>query len=120
MATIYQQVEKLKERLKAKEATIEEMEARKRHKARQKERKDDTRRKILIGAAVQARVDNKETSQEELTSLLDKYLTKPHDRALFEYLPPRPATPKNKSDPGADSETAVSPPGPDQAELKPD
>ena len=116
MATIYQQVIKRKERLQVKEARIEEMEARRRTKAREKKRKDDTRRKILIGAAVLARVENKETSQEELTALLDKHLTKPHDRALFEYLPPRAATPKNKSEPGADSETAVSPPEPDQAD----
>ena len=115
MATIYQQVEKLKERLQVKEARIEEMEARKRLKDRQKKRKDDTRRKILIGAAVLARVENGDTSQEKLNALLDKHLTKAHDRALFD-LPHRPITPKNKSEPGADSETAVSPPAPDQAD----
>jgi hypothetical protein len=54
----------------------------------QSERKRDTRRKILIGAAVLAAVDHEGVpvlrSQRELVQWLDGRLTRPHDRAVFE------------------------------------
>ena len=62
MATIYQQVDDLKKRLKVKQARIQEMEARQRSAEKKKKRRDDTRRKIMIGAAVQARVKNGENA----------------------------------------------------------
>ena len=95
MATIYQQVDDLKKRLKVKQARIQEMEARQRSAEKKKKRRDDTRRKIMIGAAVQARVKNGKTPQEaqarqeKLTALLDQFLTRPQDRALFEDLGPQ-------------------------------
>jgi hypothetical protein len=51
-------------------------------------RQDDTRRKILIGATVLARIDRHELDHTELQAWLDAHLTRPDDRALFE-LPPR-------------------------------
>ncbi len=54
----------------------------------QSERKRDTRRKILIGAAVLAAVDHDGVpvlrSQRELVQWLDGRLTRPHDRAVFD------------------------------------
>jgi hypothetical protein len=54
----------------------------------QSERKRDTRRKILIGAAVLAAVDHEGVpvlrSQRELVQWLDGRLTRPHDRAVFD------------------------------------
>ena len=54
------------------------------------ERKDDTRRKILIGGAVIASHQHGDFTEKQLVVLLDGYLTYPRDRALFPFLPPRP------------------------------
>jgi hypothetical protein len=51
-------------------------------------RSDDTRRKILVGAAILARVDRGEWPREQLLVLLDEFLERDDDRALFS-LPPR-------------------------------
>ncbi len=52
------------------------------------ERKRDTRRKILIGAAVLAAVDHGGVpaldNQRALLQWLDDRLTRPHDRAVFD------------------------------------
>lgn len=45
--------------------------------------KQDTRRKILVGAVILNAVEAGEYPQELLKSLLDRYLTRPADRALF-------------------------------------
>jgi len=49
--------------------------------------KDDTRRKILIGATVLARIERHELDHEELQAWLGAHLTRDDDRALFD-LPP--------------------------------
>ena len=48
-----------------------------------KARKEDTRRKILIGALVLARVQQGRFSEGELKSWLDEALIRTDDRALF-------------------------------------
>ena len=57
----------------------------------QTERKRDTRRKILIGGAVLAAVDQEGVpairSSSELLHWLDAHLTRPHDRAVFNLEP---------------------------------
>ena len=56
-------------------------------RAGQAERKRDTRRKILIGAAVLAAIDREGVptmqSAIELRRWLDERLARPHDRAVF-------------------------------------
>ena len=47
------------------------------------EKKKDTRRKILIGAAVMARVNNGEWPQHDLLMMMDGFLTRPNERELF-------------------------------------
>jgi large subunit ribosomal protein L7/L12 len=47
-------------------------------------RKDDTRRKVLIGGVVMKMLKTGEMPQERLTQILDKHLEKDADRALFE------------------------------------
>lgn len=47
-------------------------------------RKDDTRRKVLIGGVVIKMLKTGEMPQERLTHILDKHLEKDADRALFE------------------------------------
>ena len=46
-------------------------------------RKDDTRRKVLIGGVVMKMLKTGEMPQERLTQILDKHLEKDADRALF-------------------------------------
>ena len=47
-------------------------------------RKDDTRRKILIGAIVLKMVKSGEMPKERLAEILGKHLTKPNERKLFD------------------------------------
>ena len=58
-------------------------------RASQADRKHDTRRKILIGGAVLAAVDHEGVpamrSDAELVRWLDAQLTRPHDRAVFDF-----------------------------------
>ncbi len=63
-------------------------------RANQAERKRDTRRKILIGGAVLAAIDHEGvpalTSKSALWHWIDRHLTRPHDRAVFDLAPTRP------------------------------
>lgn len=56
--------------------------------ASKKNRTDDTRRKILLGAAMMAMIDAGKWPQEQMLAIMDNALTKPADRELFG-LPPR-------------------------------
>ena len=47
------------------------------------EKKRDTRRKILIGAAVMARVESGRWPQADLLEMMDGFLTRPNERDLF-------------------------------------
>ena len=47
------------------------------------EKKRDTRRKILVGAAVFARVENGEWPESDLKMMMDGFLTRPNERELF-------------------------------------
>ena len=71
--------------LKARQARVE---ARKRALASRRARKDDTRRTILAGAIVLAKVEAGELDAKRFREWLDQALTRPEDRALFE-LPDR-------------------------------
>ena len=46
-------------------------------------RKDDTRRKVLIGSVFLKMIKDGEMKQEQLDRILDKHLEKERDRALF-------------------------------------
>ena len=48
------------------------------------ERKRDTRRKILIGAAVMARVESGRWPKADLLEMMDGFLDRPNERDLFE------------------------------------
>ena len=48
-----------------------------------KKRKEDTRRKILLGSMVMKLIENGYWSQEEIYEQLDKFLDKELDRQLF-------------------------------------
>jgi hypothetical protein len=52
------------------------------------ERKRDTRRKVLAGAAVLSRVEDGRWPRERFLQMMDEFLDRDHDRALFD-LPPK-------------------------------
>ena len=72
------QLEKLKQ-LKAQKQAIE---ARERTKKKEQERKDDTRRKILLGSYLIKKMQN-EANKEKILAELNEYLTEDRDRKLF-------------------------------------
>lgn len=79
----------LEAKLKQAKAAKQQLEARRRATENKKARAEDTRRKILVGAAVLAAVERGELSRDQITALLNNSLTRADDRALFN-LPPSP------------------------------
>ncbi len=77
----------LEEKLRQLKARQARTEARKRALLSRRVRKDDTRRKILAGAIVLAKVEAGELDRALFRQWLDQALTRADDRALFE-LPP--------------------------------
>ena len=87
MVKLDERISSLETRLKQLKTRQARLDARKRALASSRARKDDTRRKILAGAIVLARVAQGQIPQAEFRAWLDVALTRPDDRALFE-LPP--------------------------------
>ncbi|WP_247178546.1 mobilization protein [Escherichia coli] len=75
--------EKLEE-LRQKEAQIKAQIQQLKQREQTEERKKDTRRKILIGGAVLAKIKRGEWNYHQLVSLLDNELKNDRDRALFD------------------------------------
>ena len=46
-------------------------------------RKDNTRRKIIVGAAMLAHAEHDDTVKVQLWRILDQHVTRPQDRALL-------------------------------------
>jgi hypothetical protein len=82
-AKLDQQIETLQEKLKQLKTRQQAIENRKKAIAAQRERKADTRRKILIGAIVMAKVEQRVMDEKLLRRWLDEALTRSDDRALF-------------------------------------
>jgi hypothetical protein len=74
------QLEKKLRQLKAREQAVD---ARRRILESRRKRKDDTRRKILVGAIVLAKVEQGELDSNQLRRWLDQALTRVDDRGLF-------------------------------------
>ena len=72
------QLEKIKQ-LKSQKQAIE---ARERTKQKEQQRKDDTRRKILLGSYLIKKMQN-EANKEKILAELNEYLTEDRDRKLF-------------------------------------
>ena len=89
MPKLDERISTLETKLKQLKVRQQRIDARARALASKRARKDDTRRKILIGAIVLARVDQGRIPQADLTAWLDEALTRQDDRALFD-LPPQP------------------------------
>jgi hypothetical protein len=72
------QIEKLKRQKEIIEARLQKAEAR----LKQSERKQDTRRKVLLGAYLLEKIKN-EGTLESIKKELDSFLTRNSDRKLF-------------------------------------
>ena len=83
MAKLDDQIQKLQENLKQLKARQQAIEIRKKAIASKRERKQDTRRKILIGAVIMAKIEQKTMDEKQLRKWLDEVLTRADDRALF-------------------------------------
>lgn len=84
MAAIENTIASLEAKLKQAKAKKQQIEARKRALETKEERAKDTRRKILVGAAILAKVDRGEWPKDKLLNMLDSSLTRLDDRALFD------------------------------------
>jgi hypothetical protein len=82
-AKIAERIGTLEDRLKQLKAKQQRVEARKRSLESRRTRRDETRRKILVGAIVLARVEEGMIEEAQLRGWLEGALTRPDDRALF-------------------------------------
>jgi hypothetical protein len=89
MPKLDEQIATLEDRLKQLKLRQQRIDARQRALQAQRERKAETRRKILVGGVVLAKLQRGEIAAEQLRGWLDQALTRVDDRAMFE-LPPRP------------------------------
>jgi hypothetical protein len=92
MSKRQEKIEALEARLNQLRAREQLIQARQRTLESRRARKADTRRKILVGAIVLAKVEQGELSRGQLRQWLDAALKRGDDRALFDLLPsPIPA-----------------------------
>ncbi|MCF9047377.1 mobilization protein [Acinetobacter nectaris] len=80
--TIEQKIAKQEERLKQLKAQKQSVLAREKKKLSEQQRKDDTRRKILLGSYLLKKMEN-EANKEKILADLNEYLTEDRDRKLF-------------------------------------
>ena len=82
--TLEKKIEAKLEKLKQLKAQKQAIEARERTKKKEQERKDDTRRKILLGSYSIKKMQANEANKEKILAELNEYLKENRDRALFE------------------------------------
>ena len=83
MTAIEDTIATLETKLRQAKAKKQQIEARKRALEAKEKRAQDTRRKILVGATILAKVERGEWPQDKLLKMLDTALTRTDDRALF-------------------------------------
>jgi hypothetical protein len=91
MPTLDERIDTLEAKLRVLKVRQTRREARRRARDKEQLRRDDTRRKILVGALLLARVEQGRFPEHELVAWLDDALTRDEDRKLFG-LSPREAT----------------------------
>lgn len=84
MSAIDKRIAELEEKLKQEKAKKQRMLNAQRAADQKKERARDTRRKILVGAAVLGQVERGIWPEERLMVLMDSILTRKDDRELFD------------------------------------
>lgn len=83
MAKIEETIAALETKLKQAKALKQKQEAQKKAQQQKQTRAQDTRRKILVGSLYLQRASSSDAALAELHALLDPFLTRPDDRALF-------------------------------------
>jgi len=83
MGTLEDKIAATETKLKQLKAEQQKIEARKKAAEVQRKRQDDTRRKVLVGAVVLAKLDDGTYPEAEFTAMMDKALTRNEDRKLF-------------------------------------
>ena len=84
---IEERIQKQEDELKRLKALKRKAESRKRDVEREKQRKDDTRKKILIGACMLKITEDNQENHDKLMLQLDRFLTSDRDRELFGLAP---------------------------------
>ena len=82
-AKLTDRIDTLEQRLRELRARHQKSEARRRTVESRRSRRDETRRKILVGAIVLAKVEQGVLEESVLRRWLDGALTRADDRALF-------------------------------------
>jgi hypothetical protein len=82
--TLEKKIEAQLEKLKQLKARKQAIEAREKSKQKEQERKDDTRRKILLGSYLIKKMHANEANKEKILTELNEYLTENRDRQLFD------------------------------------
>ena len=82
LETLEQQEKKALEKLQAIKARRQALVNREKAKQKEQQRKDDTRRKILLGSYLIKKMQN-EANKEKILAELNEYLTEDRDRKLF-------------------------------------
>lgn len=77
-----EKIAKQQEKLNQLKAQKHAIEAREKKKATEQQRKDDTRRKILLGSYLLKKMEN-EVNKEKILAELNEYLSEDRDRQLF-------------------------------------
>ena len=80
--SLEQKIAKQEERLKQLKAQKQAVLAREKKKLSDQQRKDDTRRKILLGSYLLKKMED-EANKEKILADLNEYLTEDRDRKLF-------------------------------------
>lgn len=76
-------IQKQQERLKQLKAQKQALEAKEKKRVAEQQRKEDTRKKILLGAYLLKKMEESEANRQRILAELDEYLIEPRDRALF-------------------------------------
>ncbi len=100
MAKLDEQISTLQQRLQQLKLRQQRIDARKRAITATRERKADTRRKILMGTLVLEKIQQGQMDRTQLLGWLDQALSRDADRALFDLTPaaaPEPSPAANDS-----------------------
>ena len=81
--SLEQRIAKQEERLKQLKAQKQAKDAREKAKQKEQDRKNDTRRKILLGSYLLKKMEDEAEKQKTLAGL-NEYLTEERDRKLFD------------------------------------
>lgn len=83
MGTLQDRIAKAEEKLKQLKAEQQKVEARKKAAEAKRSRQEETRRKVLVGAVILAKLEDGTYPETEFTAMMDAALTRAEDRRLF-------------------------------------